>query len=80
MMAKKALRVLVDIEYPDTLVDDEVDPIQGVPATFAKPVDEVRKIIEVGAAEDGFDLEYFKNDSKTRVGNISDILCDLVEQ
>lgn len=79
-MAKKALKVLVDIEYPDSLIDDEVDPIQGVPSTFANPVDEVRKVLEAGATEDGFDLSYLKHDSTTRIGSVTHLLCDLVEQ
>ena len=79
-MAKKFMFVNVDITFPDGMTDDEYTPEPGYPHTPAVPAQEVRKIIQAGAAQDGFDCEPFNDDKATRYGVKASLLVDLAQQ
>lgn len=78
-MAYKTIKVLLDITYPDDMEDDESpSPPPGTPYALANPIDEVIKIIRDGS--DGFSVESIKHDSNTQMGDIADVMFDVVSE
>ena len=78
-MARKALIVIFDIEFPDGMVNDEIEvnpPNLGRLAGFRG---ELNKIIRDGCSENSFSYILFKRPDL--VGGAGDMMvCDLVAQ
>ena len=78
-MARKALIVIFDIEFPDGMVNDEVEvnpPNLGRLAGFRG---ELNKIIRDGCSENNFSYILFKRPNLA--GTEEEMMvCDLVEQ
>jgi len=76
-MAKKLVQAIIDIEFPDDLVNDGEPGDENTP-NLAGFNDELDKIIQAGCAENGFDYE--RIETTTRIMNTSELIYDLEEQ
>ena len=77
-MAKKVITVVVDIEFPDGMLDDEY----GGPAPGGRKAGfrgELGKIIRDGCSENSFDYTSMRP-SSLFVQNHAELMYDLVEQ
>ena len=75
-MAKKALIVILDIEFPDGMVDDE-DPGTPGGTRLAVSESELEKIIRDGCSENGFN--YSRIGPATGIVH-AELIYDLVKQ
>lgn len=78
-MAKKALIVIFDIEFPDGMVDDEIGVNPPNPGRAAWFRGELKKIIRDGCSENNFSYILFKRPNLAGVEEEM-MVCDLAEQ